>query len=274
MDEQRVKRNQVLVFRKIDAVLSVLAAASTALGLTEIAKRAGLSKATTHRLLVTMAQFGYVDPGDRDGAYRLGIRLFQLGSVVQRGFDLRQRALPAMRRLADATEETVFLCIQRDRDALCLDRIDGKHVQSLVLQIGTTLPLYVGAASRVLLAAMSDDDVETVIGGSMTEWTRHTETRLEAMREIVAQIRAQGYAISEEDVTLGVAAIGAPVRGAHGEVIAALSLSGVVQRLTRDRLPSLVSSVVETAREISIAMGCPASALRAAKEALSGARIR
>jgi len=248
-------RNQVLVFRKIDAILTVLAEANRDLGLTEVARRADLSKATVHRLLTTMVRYDYVGLGARDGSYRLGIRLFELGAAAQRNSELHRRAMPFMRSLAAETEESVFLGIRRNYGVLCLDRIEGKHVEELPWQIGMALPLNLGASARILLAAMTDEEVEAFLQEPLEEMTRFSVKSADSVRDNILQTRSLGYAIGDEDITLGVAAIGAPILDASGEVVAAISLAGVVERISPDRAPFLVAAVKEAGRDISAAMG-------------------
>ena len=256
MDEQSARNpNTVQVFGKMVTILDVLAESSTALGLTQVATRAGLHKATAHRMLATLLAHNFVEEGAQPGTYQLGLGLFRLGSVVQSRLDLRTRALPFLRALADETEETVFLNIRRGRDALCVERIDGKHVQVLALQVGTSLPLYVGGGPRALLAALPDAEIDEILAAGMTPMTRFTETNPAQIWETVRRIRQTGYAISDEDVTIGVAAVGAPILGVNGEVLGAVSVSGITQRLTRERMPLLVEQVVRTAGEISRSMG-------------------
>lgn len=237
------------------AIIDVLAASPQPLGLTEISRRTGTAKASAHRMLSTLGAHNYVEPGTQPGTYQLGLRLFQLGSVVQSRLDLRTRARPAMERLADATEETVFLSILRDSTALCIERIEGKHVQVLALRVGTTLPLYSGSGPRILLAGLSNQQIDEMLLQSLEPITRFTEIDPAEIWATIERIRSTGYAISEEDVTIGVAAIGAPIHGVDGSVIGALSLAGITQRLTRSRIPLLIDQVVDTAAEISSLMG-------------------
>lgn len=255
MPDPAIDRNQVLVFRKIDAILTVLSSDSRDLGLTEIARQTDLSKATVHRLLTTLVRYDYVEQGLRNGSYRPGLRLFELGAATQRRSELRRRALPVMRNLARETGESIYLGIRRDRAVLCLDRIAGEHVEELPWCVGCALPLNAGASARVLLAGMSDDELEALLQEPLEELTRFTTVDADVMRESVFQARSLGYAIGEEDIAVGVSAIGAPIRDAQGAVAAAISLAGVVERLTPDRAPFLVAAIKSAGRDISRAMG-------------------
>ncbi len=115
--------------------------------------------------------------------FRLGLRLFHLGAAVGRRLEVRRAARAALDELHHATEETVYLCIRRGDDALCVDRIDGLWVQSLTLQLGETLPLHLGAASRALLAhqpaAFIDDYLQRTPLERLTERTPATRAALQ-----------------------------------------------------------------------------------------------
>lgn len=243
-------------------ILETLAASPDDLDPAQIAARTGHGRETIDRLLPILAHHDFVTNGAQPGTYRLGLELFRLGTTVQHRLELRQRSLAIMHNLADATEETVSLFIRRDDEALCIERVEGKHVQVLSMEVGSTLPLYTGAASRILLAALPDDRVEAVLSGKLRQLTRFSEINPGRLREIVAEIRRQGYAISDEDVTLGVAAISGPVYGPGAEIIGAITISGITQRLTRDRMPILVAQVLNAADRISRAMGSPNGGVR------------
>lgn len=241
----------------IASILETLAASPNDMDSAQIAARTGHSQQAIDRLLAILCRHDYVTGGTEPGTFRLGLELFRLGTTVQHRLELRQRSLAIMHNLADATEETVSLFIRRADEALCIARVEGKHVQVLSMEVGSTLPLYTGAASRILLAALPDDRVNAILSGKLRQLTRFSEINPKRLREIVAEIRRQGYAISDEDVTLGVAAISAPVYGPDADIVGAITISGITQRLTRDRMPILVAQVMNAADRISRAMGSP-----------------
>jgi DNA-binding IclR family transcriptional regulator len=255
--EQHGSSADELRFATFAAILDTLAASPDELNSSQIAARTGHDQEAVTRLLAILARHDYVTDGAEPGTFRLGLELFRLGTTVQHRLELRQRSLAIMHNLAEATEETVSLFIRRGDEALCIARVEGKHVQVLSMEVGSTLPLYTGAASRVLLAALPDDRVDDLLSGKLRQLTRFSEINPARLREIVAEIRRQGYAISDEDVTLGVAAISAPVYGPEAEIVGAITISGITQRLTRDRMPILVAQVMNAADRISRAMGDP-----------------
>lgn len=244
------------VDRALD-VLEVFLNAGPELGLTEIAKRLLLNKATAHRLLSVLEERGYVERSPKSSQYRLGYRLFELGTSYQSRLDLRRLALPFMREMVQETGESAFLCIQESDAALCIEQVEAERdVQIFALRLGGRQPLHCGAAPRVLLAGMSDSEIEHYAAHTgLPSFTPHTISSLAALRMDVENIRAQGYAHSIEDVTPGIAAIGAPVRDYTGRVIASISVSGLLAKFTGDEVLRLTQAVIHTAKEISIQMG-------------------
>lgn len=245
----------VRVLERAAAILAVLEEHDGSVSLGVLAREAGLSKPTAHRLLNSLLQLHIVEAGSEPASYRLGMWLFRLGASVQRRLDVRTRSLPHLAELNHATEETTYLCIRDDLTVICVEQLEGKHVSSLRLKLGGSLPLNLGAASRVFLASLSPSDLERYLVQERQQLTTRTLVGREELLADISNTRANGYVISDQDVTLGVCAIGAPVFDTHGEVVSALSIGGVAPRFSEPRLSELVRMVTETARAISVDLG-------------------
>jgi len=223
----------------------------------ELAGLLGEPRSSIYRLLASLSDAGLVEQGSTRGTYQLGMKLFQLGSKVAQRFDERQLALPVMERLHNATEQTVFLCVRRHDQAVCIERLHGKHVQTLALTLGGVLPLHVGAGPQVLLAYGSEQFREAYLSGRRFQrLTPKTSTSARQVRRDLDEIRRFGYAVSDEDVTVGIAALGAPIFDHTGQIRAALSISGVKPAILGGEVEKLKRLVVEGAAEVSRALGC------------------
>jgi DNA-binding IclR family transcriptional regulator len=222
----------------------------------QLAEWLGEPRSSVYRLLDGLRAVGWVEPGARRGTFRLGIGLFRLGSRVTPRFDERGAARPVMERLHARTEQTIFLTVRSGFEGVCIERVDGRWVQNMALQLGGSLPLHVGAGPRILLAAADDEFVARYIEqGPLTRFTQRTITTASALWKDVRATRANDYAISDEDDVLGMAAVGAPIRDHEGRVTATLSLSGprpTVLEKEADRSLELVRSA---AQEVSSALG-------------------
>ena len=139
---------------------------------------------------------------------------------------------------------------------MCIERVDGRWVQNMALQLGGSLPLHVGAGPRVLLAAADDAFVEEYIAERpLTRFTDHTITTADALRADVKATRDNAYAISDEDDVLGMAAVGAPIRDHEGRITATLSLSGPKPTVLEAETERSLELIREAADEVSRTLG-------------------
>ena len=213
-------------------------------------------RSTVYRLISTLEELELVDVGNTRGTYRLGLKFFRLGSTVVERFDERSAARPVMERLHHEIGETVFLCVRREQYAVCIERIDGRRVALLELRLGGALALHLGAAPRALLAFEPESAWDTYLDGATTLEQRTSESppSRRAVLEELQATRDRGYAISDQDVTLGIASVGAPVFGHTGAVRASLSVGGLRDLILAPdaQIPALL---VRAAGEISHALG-------------------
>jgi DNA-binding IclR family transcriptional regulator len=251
------QRLSVNVLGKAGAVLDALAEGRE-LSARELAEATGEPRSSVYRLLGDLRRLEYVEPGSERGRYRLGMKLFRLGSAVVARFDERQAAIPVMEQIHEATGDTVFLAVRRGFEAVCIERLEGERVQSLALRIGGSLPLHAGGVSRALLAFEPEElwD-EYVASAELVRFTDRTLTTPDALRADLRRVRRQGYAVSDQDVTVGIAAIGAPVFDHRGRVCAAVSISGLRPAILGDDEGRIRALAVEGARRISHALGSP-----------------
>jgi DNA-binding IclR family transcriptional regulator len=213
-------------------------------------------RTTTYRLLRSLEALDLVEPGSQPGSYRLGWKLMRLGAAVVERLDERQAALPVMEHVHERVGETVFLLVRRGFDAVCIERLDGLRVQSLALRLGGSLPLHVGAGPRALLAWEPREVWEEYVREApLTAITERTPSTRAALFRELEQTLAQGYALSDEDVTPGIASLGAPIFDYTGRIRAALSIGGLKSFVLGDDRDAFVALLTQSAHEISAALG-------------------
>ncbi|HEY7969634.1 MAG TPA: IclR family transcriptional regulator [Candidatus Limnocylindrales bacterium] len=253
----RDRRDGILVLGKVQAILEAFAGDMASAGPSEVAARIGANKSTTFRVLGSMERAGLLDRRP-DGTFGLGLWLMELGSLVQSRLDLRRAAGPSLEELGRATGQTVFLSVLHGHQATCIDRLAGSNVDVLALRLGGTLPLYCGAGPRVLLAALPDAEVERYLEAApFPALTPATLTSAAELRADVARTRESGYVVSMEDVTVGVGALGAPIRDAAGGAIAAISVAGLKHEFTGAAEARAMALVIAAARSVSSSLGAP-----------------
>lgn len=217
----------VAVLAKAVALLDHVAAEGEATP-ARLAELTGEPRSTVYRLLASLQELELIEPGRRRGTYILGLKLFRLGSTIMSRFSERQAALPVMERINEELGETTFLCVRRGYEAVCIERIDGLRVNLLALGLGGSQPLHAGAVTRAILAFEPRAFWEEYMDHQAVEaFTPKTPATREALVVELEATRERGYAISDEDVTPGIAAIGAPIFDHTGKVRAGLSLGGM-----------------------------------------------
>jgi DNA-binding IclR family transcriptional regulator len=241
------------VIAKVDAVLSILEERGET-SAADIAELTGEPLSSVYRLLQSLTGVGWVDRGSRRAAYRLGVLLLEVGSRLEDQLDIREVALPTLRQLLNDIGVTAFLCVRRDARAVCVERLEGLSVRSLAMQLGSSLPLYAGAAPRALLAFLPVEEQQAALAVAELagDPVRPAST---AVADDIEQVRHLGYAISDGDVTPGIAALGAPVFDHRGELAAAVSISGLRSQVLGAQQERNVELLLAGASSIGRALG-------------------
>jgi DNA-binding IclR family transcriptional regulator len=184
------------------------------------------------------------------------MRLFRIGSTVAGRFDERRAAMPVMEQLHEITGDSIFLAVRRDWEAVCIERLDGNRVQSLALRVGGSLPLHAGGVSRALLAFEPEEMWSAYVRSrELHPFTANTIGTKGALFDNLRLVREHGYAISDQDVTVGIGAVAAPVFAHRGQVCASLSISGARDAVLGEPRRQMVELALDGARRISAALG-------------------
>ena len=208
---------------KVFAILGAFAPGEARLTLTEISHRTGLPMTTTHRLMNDLVGFGGLER-ERGGTYRIGVRLWEIGSLAPVRGGLRELAIPFMEDLYEATHGNVQLAVRDEDDALILEKISGRDSVSIITRVGGRLPLHATGVGKVLLAHAPGDVVERLVAGGLPALTPRTIIDPEKLRACLDEVRRSGYAWTRDEMTVGAVSVGAPVVGPGGAVVAALSI--------------------------------------------------
>ena len=235
------------------SILEVLARTGEG-GVTEIAAELGVHKSTAFRLVATLESHRLVEQtGDR-GRYRLGVGILRLAGATTARLDLVQEARPICRQLAADTGETVNVAVLSDGSALYLDQVAGSSALQPHNWVGQHIPLHATSNGKVLLSGLEDQELDAALG-TLSTYTEHTITRRAKLRDELARVREQGYALAVDELEVGLTAVAAPVRNAHGDVVASMSVSGPTFRLGPERLDHVVALTVSSAAEVSHRLG-------------------
>lgn len=234
-------------------ILEVLARVGEA-GVTEIAGELGVHKSTAFRLVTTLEAHRLVEQTTERGRYRLGVGVLRLAGATTARLDLVQEARPVCRQLAADTGETVNIAVLSESSALYLDQVAGSSALQPHNWVGQHIPLHATSNGKVLLSGLDDQRVTDVLG-ALSRYTATTITRKGKLREELDLVREQGYAVAVDELEEGLTAVAAPIRNAHGDVVASMSVSGPTFRLPQERVDDVVRLLVEAAGEVSHRLG-------------------
>ncbi|MFZ5512822.1 MAG: IclR family transcriptional regulator [Pseudomonadota bacterium] len=233
-------------------LLEVLAHYHDPVSLKLLAGEAGLHPSTAHRILAAMAASGFVERTE-PGAYRLGIRLLELGNIVKSRINIREAALPFMEKLHARIGESVNLGVRHDDEIIYVERTSsGRSSVRVVHLVGARAPLHVTAVGKLFLVEDGPDKVRDYAKRTgLPGFTPTSLITLPALEKELERVRRHGVAFDNEEIELGLRCIAAPVRDDSGELVAGLSISAPADRYNPDWAP-LVKSVAD---EISHAIG-------------------
>lgn len=253
-ESARVYRVQVL--DRTFAILDLLAEQNSGVNLAFISRRLGLNKTTVLRLLGVLEHQRYVE---RDGAgakYRLGSKLFELGTKAVAKLDILEWARPFLRRLVEETGETSHLAMLRDGEVISLANRESPRTLRTPSTVGGRSPVHCTSVGKAILAFRPDAEIEQVIRSrGLRKYTERTITKPILFKRELARVRAQGYAVDDQEFEEGLRCVAAPVRDYSGKVVAAMSVTGPALRIPKDRLTELAHSVKAAAADLSEAMG-------------------
>lgn len=228
----------------------------------ELARTTGIARSTAFRLLADLEQAGFVIHG-ADGRFRLGLRLLQLGSVVQSQNPLADIARDLLEDLRDSTELTVTLVIRQGLDSVCIERLESPHAIRFSIAVGRHLPLHAGAQGKVLLAYAPASIQLEVLSGSMPRLAEGTIRSPRILRSELQRIRARGVAVSDGEVDDGARGVATGVFDATGGLMAAIGVAGPTAQI-RFTDGDLLAKLRATAAQISARLGHDATASKPA----------
>jgi DNA-binding IclR family transcriptional regulator len=237
------------------AVLDLLAASNTPLGLAEIAEALGLHKSTAHRFLMVLERHRMVERAQA-GKFRLGLRLCDLGGRAIEQFDLRERAQLHLKTLVAEVEETAHLCVMEKTHMVYIDKQEPERSIRMISRVGASSPIHCTAVGKAILATMPRSRVEALLPELRLErFTRRTMTSREALLKELERTSRRGYAVDDEEREEGVRCAGVAILDGRGEAVAAVSISGPSFRVTMQKIPHIADRLMTCVKGIQQDLG-------------------
>lgn len=215
------------------------------------------SRAASHRFLTTLRDLGYVEKTEA-GRFRLSFKVVELGMRKLDGFEIRHTAHPYMQEIAIAFGETVNLGHWDGRAVVHLDKINSRDVLRLDVGMGAVAPAYCTGLGKAILAFLPDDELDDYLAATpLAAVSPKTITDPAKLRNDINRIRRRGYAVDNEELSLGLRCVAAPVFDHTGRPTYAVSVSGPAQRMKKDRIDAIQARLVPLCRRISRQIGAP-----------------
>jgi DNA-binding IclR family transcriptional regulator len=237
-------------------ILEVLSDYNDGLGITEISSLVNLHKSTVHRLLSTLMYKGYVVQDEESSKYKITFKLFELGSKKVHKLDLLEISRPYTKMLMESVNEVAHLIIREETDIVYIDKVEANNTISMASRIGKRNPMYCTATGKAILAFLPEEEIREVWNNSkVVKLTENTNTDFILFKKELQTIKNNGYAIDNEENEIGVKCVGAPIFNMSGEVVAAISVTGPVTRITDDKIDFISNEVIKITNLISKEMG-------------------
>ena len=236
-------------------ILELLAGLRRGWSTSEIGRKLKIPKSSASYLLHTLQARGYLRR-EKGGGYRLSMKMLALGSLALHGIEVREVALPILRRLVDETGITGHLGVLEGSEAVYIERIRSLGFIQLDTWVGRRIPLHSSGEGKALLAFSPPEQAAGLLQTiELRRFTPKTIVSLPKLRQELKKIRENGFAVDDEENTPGVRCVAAPIFNRAGRLVAALSLTGPLQQLTDDRLIKTAEKVKEAARQMTHALG-------------------
>lgn len=224
--------------------------------LSEIAEKSGQSAATIYRILATCSARHLVEIDAITQEWHIGPESFRIGSAFLQRTGIVERARPMMRALMLETGETANLGVESNRQVLFLSQVETHENIRAFFPPGTQSPMHASGIGKALLANADDKTIEAYLkSGEIETFTENTISNRKELRTELARIKSQGYAFDNEEKSIGMRCVAAPIFNAYGEAIAGISISGPTARLTLERIDMICRHVMEQAQTLSVGLG-------------------
>jgi DNA-binding IclR family transcriptional regulator len=218
--------------------------------LTDLSRVTGLGKGTVHRILSGLSANGWIEQEEQSGSYFLGLQILSLAVAAANRFELAQRSAPIISRLADSTQDTVYLSLRSGYDAVCICRHEGSFpIKTITLNVGDRRPLGIGAGSLALLAFLPSDEIEKILDANRVARQQYPIND-QQLRNMIKHAQEYGFTYNDERLVRGMSGIGIPVFRSDRMPIAAISVAAISSRLVGNRLNTVVTDAKEIAKSL------------------------
>lgn len=250
------KGGSVPAIERALAVLEFLARSKSGFSTSEISRRLGLPKSSTYLIVETLESRGFLQKNRQTGRYHFGLKLISLSRHAIENLDLRDEARPFLRSLMQQTQLIAHMAVLDGTEAMIVEKVEAPGTGRQTSFVGRRLDVHSTAVGKALVAYVSDDELEMIAKlKGFPKRNDNTITSLMALKRELAQVRALGYSLDNEEDEIGARCVGAPVFDANSSLVAAISVAGSVAHIPDERIQDLANLVKLTAAQLSSHLG-------------------
>jgi DNA-binding IclR family transcriptional regulator len=236
-------------------MLEAIAQEPEGLSNAEISRKLQIPKSSASYILRTLVQRSYLNRDPQTGKYRVGLKILSLSRGALSGLDVREVALPIMRHLMEKTNLTCHLAILDGPEAVYIEKVEPQGFIKMDTWVGRRMRVHATSVGKTLVAYIPQDRLEKILSSGMEKRTSKTITTVPRFLKELDRVRAQGYAVDDEENNMGARCLGAPIFNQMGTIEASLGLSGTTQHVNAQTMPRIVEALKDAARHISMQLG-------------------
>ncbi len=226
------------------------------LTLKELTNKTGLPKPTVYRIAEALNKVNILSKDDNVSKYRIGVKLFELGSLYLETLELRKLAFPEIEKLSKYTEESIHMGVLDGNEVTSIEGLGSTHNLQAKLWIGKRSPIYCTSIGKAILAFLPEKEQEEILTTiEFKRYTKNTITDKKNLKKELESIRRQGFALDNEEHDEGIMCVGAPIFNNKGEVVASISISGPKIRMKEQKLEKYKKLLMDSVKRISDKLG-------------------
>jgi DNA-binding IclR family transcriptional regulator len=237
-------------------MLELIATSRNGMALPDVARKLNIPKSSTHCILLTLLRQGYVTRSARTRRYVFSSKLLRLANLATQGLRLQEVAAPILRQLSLQTGLSVHMAILEWNEAVLIAKVAPPGAPPLSTWMGRRMELHCTGVGKVLLASLPHDQLGKLLAGRV--FSRHNDNTITSMKRLLKEteaIRANGYAVDDEEDEVGYRCVGVPVLDTHGATVAAISVAGSVSHVSNNNIKQLISVLKRASDAITLALG-------------------
>jgi IclR family acetate operon transcriptional repressor len=238
------------------AMLEAVAQEPDGLSNAEISRKLKIPKSSASYILRTLEKQAYLKRDTETGKYRVGLKILSLSRGALSGIDVREVALPVMRHLMEKTNLTCHLAILDGPEAVYIEKVEPQGFIRMDTWVGRRMRVHATSVGKALVAHIPQERLEKILADSgMEKRTPKTITTVPRLLKDLEKVRAQGYAVDDEENNMGARCLGAPVFNQSGAIEASIGLSGTTNQVNAQTMPRILEALKDAARHVSMQLG-------------------